>query len=41
MRDKLKQYGDYVKTNFKPEVDPAKANELKGSSEARLDIKPE
>jgi|JI6StandDraft_1071083.scaffolds.fasta_scaffold03589_13 hypothetical protein len=33
LRDKLKQYGDYVKNNFKPEIDPQKASEFKGNPE--------
>lgn len=40
MRDKLKQYGDYVKNNFKPEVDPAKSEELKVVVDKK-DVRPE
>lgn len=40
MREKLKQYGDYVKSNFKPEVDPTKSEELKVTVDKK-EVRPE
>jgi len=41
LREKLRQYGDYVKSNFKPDIDPQKVSELKGNPEEKVEIKPE